>query len=155
MRGVHQDTAVTVHDRDLITKTITTATPVQSAKAGKRAKMITHDKGTLTKQNVTKLDTTVCQLAEAAGTMEKQLIHAAANAQLISPLLISQLTAVKCGMDAELAAIQMYKENNREDDTVNVVKAAKTKLNEARNQFKVMEKMLNVTNWRRNPTDSP
>ena len=117
--------------------------------------MITHDKGTLTKHNVAKLDCVLCQLAEAAGTMEKQLIDAAANAQLISPILISQLTAVKCGMDAELAAIQMYKENNREDDTVNVVKAAKTKLNEARNQFKAMEKMLSVTNWRRNPTDSP
>ena len=146
---------MTAHDRDLIIKTITTATPVQSARAGKRAKVAAHEEGALAKQNVAKLDTTLCQLAEAAGTMEKQLIHAAANAQLISPILISQLTAVKCGMDAELAAIQMYKENNREDDTVNVVKAVKTKLNEARNQFKVMEKLLNVTNWKRNPTDSP
>ena len=45
-------------------------------------------------------------------------------------------------MDAESAALELYKENNREEDTVNVVKAAMDKLNQARNQFKVMKKML-------------
>ena len=49
---------------------------------------------------------------------------------------------MKCGMDAESAALELYKENNREEDTVNVVKAAMAKLNQARNQFKVMKKML-------------
>ena len=107
---VIQDTAVLteeekVHDRRI--NTITTAKPVQSTRAAKRAKVAAPEEGTLAKKSVAKLDTTLCQLADAARTMEKQLIHAAANAQLISPILISQLTAVKCGIDAELVAIQI------------------------------------------------
>ena len=56
--------------------------------------------------------------------------------------MIQRFTAVKCEVDAESAALELYKENNREEDTVNVVKAAMAKLNEARNQFKVIKKML-------------
>ena len=56
--------------------------------------------------------------------------------------LVQRFAAVKCELDAESAALGLYKENNREEDTVNVVKAAMAKLNEARNQFKVIKNML-------------
>ena len=75
-------------------------------------------------------------------TMEEQLISAHRHSTTISPTLVAQLTSVKSGVLAELAAIQLYKENNREEDTVKVVKYAMAKLNEARNQFKLIEKML-------------
>ena len=45
-------------------------------------------------------------------------------------------------MGAESAGLELYKKNNREEDTVNVVKAAMAQLNQARDQFKVMKKML-------------
>ena len=45
-------------------------------------------------------------------------------------------------MDAESAALELYKENNREEDTVLVVKMSMGKLNEAKTPLKVIEKML-------------
>ena len=90
-----------VLDRSI--NTSTTAKPVQSARAAKRAKVAAPEEGTLAKKSVAKLDTTLCQLADAARTMEEQLICAAVNAELISPTLVSQLTAVKCGVEAERA----------------------------------------------------
>ena len=100
-----------------------------------------HD-GTLSNFNLGKLNKSLSTFAEAAREMEIQLITATTNSNIISPALVQRLSAVKCEMDAESAALELFKENNREEDTVNVVKAAMTKLNEARNQFKLIEKML-------------
>ena len=63
--------------------------------------------------------------------MEASLLTATTSSDVISPALVQRLSAVKCGMDAESAALELYKENNREEDTVNVVKAAMAKLNQA------------------------
>ena len=67
--------------------------------------------------------------------------------------MIQRFTAVKCEVGAESAGLELYKESNREEDTVNVVKAAMAKLNEARNQFKVIEKMLKAMPANPTPTD--
>ena len=58
--------------------------------------------------------------------------------------MVQRLAVVKCEVEAEAAALQLFKENNLEEDTVNVVKAAMTKLNAARNQFKLIRKMIKV-----------
>ena len=81
------------------------------------------------------------------------MLTATTSSDIISPALVQRLSAVKCEMDAESAALELYKENNREEDTVNVVKAAMTKLNEARNQFKLIEKMLKAMPANPTPTD--
>ena len=112
--------------------TSTTAKPVQSARAAKRAKVAAHAEGTLAKQSVAKLDRTLGQLADAARTMEEQLLCAGVNAELISPTLVSQLTAVKYGVEAERASIQVYKEINREDYTPKICSAAIARLAAAR-----------------------
>ena len=78
---------------------------------------------------------------------------ATTSSDIISPVVIQRFTAVKCEVDAESAGLELYKENNREEDTVNVVKAAMTKLNEARNQFKLIEKMLKAMPANPIPTD--
>ena len=85
--------------------------------------------------------------------MEAQLLTATCNANVISPTLVQRLAVVKCEVEAEAAALQLFKENNLEEDTVNVVKAAMTKLNAARNQFKIMEKMLKAMPAHPIPTD--
>ena len=144
---VIQDTSVLteeekVHDRSI--NTTTTAKPVQSARAAKRAKLAAPEEGTLAKESVVKLDTTLCKLVHAARTMEEQLICAAVNAPFIAPLLVSQFTAVKCGVDAERAAIQMYKENNREDYTPKICSDAIALLASARQSFKVLTRMLSA-----------
>ena len=74
--------------------------------------------------------------------VEAQLMTATSNPNIISPALVQRLAAFKCQVEAESAALTLYKENNREDNTVNVINAAKAKLNEAQNQFKVIKKVL-------------
>ena len=128
-------------------------TATENVKAVKPAKpvhempkkhMINGD-GTLSKLSLAKLEKSLSTFAEAAREMEAQLLIATCNANIISPTLVQRLAVVKCEVEAEAAALQLFKENNLEEDTVNVVKAAMTKLNAARNQFKLIRKMIKVT----------
>ena len=98
--------------------------------------------GTLSKLSLARLEKSLSTFADAAREMEAQLLTATCNANVISPTLVQRLAVVKCEVEAESAALALYKENNQEEDTVNVVKAAMTKLNEARPQFKLIGKML-------------
>ena len=98
--------------------------------------------GTLSKLSLVKLEKSLSTFAEAAREMEAQLLIATCNANIISPTMVQRLAVVKCEVEAEAAALQLFKENNLEEDTVNVVKAAMTKLNAARNQFKLIRKMI-------------
>ena len=109
--------------------------------------------GTLSKLSLVKLEKSLSTFAEAAREMEDQLLIATCNANIISPTMVQRLAVVKCEVEAEAAALQLFKENNLEEDTVNVVKAAMTKLNAARNQFKLMEKMLKAMPAHPTPTD--
>ena len=128
-------------------------TATENVKAVKPAKpvhempkkhMINAD-GTLSKLSLAKLEKSLSTFAEAAREMEAQLLIATCNANIISPTMVQRLAVVKCEVEAEAAALQLFKENNLEEDTVNVVKAAMTKLNAARNQFKLIRKMIKVT----------
>ena len=111
---------------------------------GMPTKHAVKDDGTLSNFNLGKLNKSLSTFAEAAREMEIQLITATTNSNIISPALVQRLAAVKCQVEAESAALALYKENNREDNTVNVVNAAKAKLNEAQNQFKVIKKVLSA-----------
>ena len=124
-----------VHDRSM--------TATENLKAAKLPKVV-HVKsdGALSKLNLAKLNTALSAFTESTQKMEASLLTATTSSDVISPALVQRLSAVKCGMDAESAALELYKENNREEDTVNVVKAAMDKLNQARNQFKIMKNML-------------
>ena len=76
--------------------------------------------------------------------MEEQLLCAGVNAELISPTLVSQLTAVKYGVEAERASIQVYKEINREEDTPKICSDALARLASARQSFKVLTRLLSA-----------
>ena len=132
---VMQDECAMVHDRSM--------TATENLKAAKAPKAVAvKSDGTLSKLNLAKLNTALSAFADSGREMEASLLTATTSSDVISPALVQRLSAVKCGMDAESAALELYKENNREEDTVNVVKAAMDKLNQARNQFKIMKKML-------------
>ena len=121
-----------------------TLKPVKRAKhaEGMPTKHEVKADATLSKLSLCKLDKSLSTFADASRDMEVQLMIATSNSHIIAPALVQRFAAVKCELDAELAALGLYKENNREEDTVNVVKAAMAKLNEARNQFKVIKNML-------------
>ena len=98
--------------------------------------------GTLSKLSLVKLEKSLSTFAEAAREMEAQLLIATCNANIISPTLVQRLAVVKCEVEAESAALALYKENNQEEDTANIIKVAMEKLNEARPQFKLIRKMI-------------
>ena len=98
--------------------------------------------GTLSKLSLVKLEKSLSTFAEAAREMEAQLLIATCNANIISPTLVQRLAVVKCEVEAESAALALYKENNQEEDTANIIKVAMEKLNVARPQFKLIRKMI-------------
>ena len=130
-----------VHERSM--------TATETVKAVKHANLAVkedgsvckHD-GTLSNFNLGKLTKSLSTFAEAAREMETQLINATTNSDIISPALVQRLAAVKCEIDAEAAALVLYKESNREENTVQVVERSQGMLNDAKNQFKVIAKML-------------
>ena len=97
--------------------------------------------GALSKQNVTKLDSTVNRMNTALGTMETQL-ECAARSTYIAPQLISKLAMLESGLVAEATALNLYKSNNKEDDTGTVIAHAKTKLDSTVQEFNVLKKLL-------------
>ena len=109
---------------------------------GMPTKHAVKDDGTLSNLNLGKVNRSLSNFAEAAREMEIRLITATTNSNVISPALVQRLSAVKCEIDAEAAALVLYKESNREENTVQVVERSQGMLNDAKNQFKVIAKML-------------
>ena len=139
---VAQDEHATVHDRSMTTTESLKAVKLGNNAEGNPTKHSVKDDGALSNLSVGKLNKTLSTFADAAREMETQLINATTNSDIISPALVQRLAAVKCEIDAEAAALALYKESNREEDTVQVVKRSMAKLNDAKNQFKVIAKML-------------
>ena len=130
-----------VHERSM-TATETVKAVKHANLAVKEDGVVCKHDGTLSNLNLGKLTKSLSTFAEAAREMEIQLITATTNSNIISPALVQRLAAVKCEIDAEAAGLALYKESNREEDTVQVVKRSMAKLNDAKNQFKVIAKML-------------
>ena len=97
--------------------------------------------GTLCRQSVAKLDSTANRMNTALGTMETQLA-CARKSMYIAPQLISKLAMLKSGLYAEATALNLYKTNNKEDDTGTVIAHAKTKLDSTVQEFNVLKKLL-------------
>ena len=97
--------------------------------------------GTLSRQNVVKLDSTTNRIKTALSTMEEQLA-CATTSTYIAPQLISTLSMVKTELYAEASSLTLYKENNTEDDTGTFIQHAKAKLESALRQFSVLKKLL-------------
>ena len=113
---VVEDELETVHDRSM-----TATENLKAVKHGKHAegmptKHAVKDDGTLSNLSLGKLSKSLSTFADAARDMEAQLMTATTNSHMISPALVQRFAAVKCELDAESAALQLYKENNREDD---------------------------------------
>ena len=131
----------------MVARSMTATENLKAVKQGKRAhemrtNHVVKDEGTLSKLNLAKLNKMLWTFADAARDMETQLITATSSSDIISPALVQRLAAVKCEIDAEAAALVLYKESNREEDTVQVVERSLGRLNDAKNQFKVIAKML-------------
>ena len=135
-----------VHARSASTTMAVKSAKARAANHVKCAKAKQDDSVGLGKANLVKLNNTIKKMKSESRTMEEQLISAHRHSTTISPTLVAQLTSVKSGVQAELAAIQLYKENNREEDTTQLCKNGLSQLAAARNNFKVLEKLLSAVN---------
>ena len=124
--------------------------PRNPPKPPKPAKTAAEADGTLDKKSVARLELTLKHMAGALGTMEKQLL-CAANSTCIAPQLVAKLTALKSQVEAEQAAIELYKENNQESGTYMICDQAKTMLDSALKQFHVLKKMVRVEGGSKKP----
>ena len=115
------------------------APSVNRVKCGKAKQ--SHD-GALGKANLVKLNATIKRMGDESRTMEELLTSATVHWQSLSPRMLKELTSVTTGVQAELAAIELYKESNREDDTAQLCQNGLAQLAEARQSFKVLERML-------------
>ena len=133
-----------VHAHSVSTTVTEKPVNARAAKSVKCAKVEHVHDGCLGKANLVKLNGTIKKMRDESRTMEEHLISAARHSTTISPKLVTQLASVKSGLEAELAAIQLYKENNREEDTAELCKTGLAQLAAARNNFKVLEKLLSA-----------
>ena len=113
-----------------------------TAKRVKCANVEQGDYGALGKANLVKLNATIKRMGDESRTMEELLTSATVHWQSLSPRMLKELTSVTTGVQAELAAIELYKESNREDDTAQLCQNGLAQLAEARQSFKVLERML-------------
>ena len=131
-----------MHSRSVSATTTVKAVKAPSAKRVKCANVEQGDYGALGKANLVKLNATIKRMGDESRTMEEQLTSATVHWQSLSPRMLKELASVKTGVQAELAAIELYKESNREDDTAQLCQNGLAQLAEARQSFKVLERML-------------
>ena len=71
-------------------------------------------------------------------------LEQAQKSSVIGPAVITNCTTVKTKLDAALAELQTYKDNNKEVETATVLKTAKQQLAESRKQFTIVRKILSL-----------
>ena len=131
-----------MHARSVYGTATVKAVKAPPAKRVKCANVHQGDDGALGKANLVKLNATIKRMGDESRTMEELLTSATVHWQSLSPRMLKELTSVTTGVQAELAAIELYKESNREDDTAQLCQNGLAQLAEARQSFKVLERML-------------
>ena len=131
-----------MHARSVYGTATVKAVKSPTAKRVKCANVHQGDYGALGKANLVKLNATIKRMGDESRTMEELLTSATVHWQSLSPRMLKELTSVKTGVQAELAAIELYKESNREDDTAQLCQNGLAQLAEARQSLKVLERML-------------
>ena len=66
----------------------------------------------------------------------------AANSQLIEPAFIKKLAALKDNLEMVAAATKRYNENNKEGDSLQLVRDTMVQLDEAVQHFAYLDKLL-------------
>ena len=99
--------------------------------------------GTLGKTSLRKLNNKLRQISEALEFME-DAIKPAENSEVIAPAMVARLTTLKDELAEHRDAMTSYMQANKEEDTDKIVAVAKTKMDAAQNQCRVIAKMLKM-----------
>ena len=99
--------------------------------------------GTLCTGSLQRLTNMLMTMQNESEKMAEEL-EQAQKSSVIGPAVITNCTTVKTKLDAALAELQTYKDNNKEVETATVLKTAKQQLAESRKQFTIVRKILTL-----------
>ena len=99
--------------------------------------------GTLCTGSLQRLTNMLMTMQNESEKMAEEL-EQAQKSSVIGPAVITNCTTVKTKLDAALAELQTYKDNNKEVETATVLKTAKQQLAESRKQFTIVRKILSL-----------
>ena len=99
--------------------------------------------GTLCTGSLQRLTNMLMTMQNESEKMAEEL-EQAQKSSVIGPAVITNCTTVKTKLDAALAELQTYKDNNKEVETATVLKTAKQHLADSRKQFTIVRKILSL-----------
>ena len=99
--------------------------------------------GAVTLKWLHKLDRLVSTIYKNTASMTEALLRAA-NSKLIDPEFIKKLAALKDNLEVVAAATEMYKKNNKEHGTLQLIQDAMVQLDEAVEHFAYFDKLLDL-----------
>ena len=103
----------------------------------------TRQNGAVTLHGRDQLDRVVFTIYKKTASMPEALLQAA-NSQFIDPAFIKKLVALKDKLELVAAEIKMYRENNKEHCTLQLIKHAMVQLDEAVEHFAYLDKLLEL-----------
>ena len=117
--------------------------PERSSLQGRAAKQKALADGTLCTGSLQRLTNMLVTMQNESAKMAEEL-EQSQKSSVIGPAVITSCTAVKTKLDAAVAELQAYKDNNKEVDTATFLKDAKQHVTDSRKQFTIVRKILNL-----------
>ena len=117
--------------------------PERNSIQGRVARQKALADGTLCTGSLQRLTNMLMTMQNESAKMAEEL-EESQRSSVIGPAVITNCTAVKTKLDAALAELQTYKDNNKEVETATVLKTAKQHLSDSRKQFTIVRKILNL-----------
>ena len=99
--------------------------------------------GTLCTGSLQRLTNMLVTMQNESAKMAEEL-EQSQKSSVIGPAVITNCTAVQTKLDAAVAELQAYKDNNKEVDTVTVLKDAKQQVTDSRKQFTIVREIMNL-----------
>ena len=117
--------------------------PERNSIQGRVARQKALADGTLCTGSLQRLTNMLMTMQTESEKMAEEL-EQAQKSSVIGPAVITNCTTVKTKLDAALAELQTYKDNNKEVETATVLKTAKQHLTDSRKQFTIVRNILNL-----------
>ena len=143
--GIQEECSDEEHEKSVV-KNMTQNSdikPDRSSLPGRAAKQKALADGTLCTGSLQRLTNMLMTMQNESAKMAEELDESQ-KSSVIGPAVITNCTAVKTKLDAALAELQTYKDNNKEVETATVLKTAKQHLTDSRKQFTIVRKILNL-----------
>ena len=142
--GIQEECSDEEHEKSVV-KNMTQNSDIKPDRSsqGRAAKQKALADGTLCTGSLQRLTNMLMTMQNESAKMAEELDESQ-KSSVIGPAVITNCTGVKTKLDAALAELQAYKDNNKEVDTATVLKDAKQHVTDSRKQLTIVRKILNL-----------